>query len=277
MKRLYFVTVGFFVLTQSIQSQVLFYFGKPDFNNATVLLTDGKTLLGEVQDFNSPNSVEFNGAVGSATEEFEQSFNFDRKKIKFRKSKNDPFRLIPSDSINVIQFFDEELNKTVEFKRLKIFKSSSGQIRDSKRTVFLPVFKKDAINLYGYHVYSAGHYATTIVYINNPKDNIALNPNEMNIAELLTAKKTLTARMTGSYKFVSENCPDFHKWIDEKFMEEYGKMFKPYYKATREEVKEGKKKLKTKQEKRDLENEKWTEFYIKLTSPTIDKYKEFCK
>ena len=68
MKRIYIVTVGFLILTQSIQSQVVFYFGKPDYGNATVLLTDGKTMIGEVQDFSSPNSVEFNGAVGSATE-----------------------------------------------------------------------------------------------------------------------------------------------------------------------------------------------------------------
>jgi hypothetical protein len=277
MKRIYIVTVGFLILTQSIQSQVVFYFGKPDYGNATVLLTDGKTMIGEVQDFSSPNSVEFNGAVGSATEEFEQSFNFDRKKIKFRKNKNDSFRLIPSDSIDIIQFFDEDLNKTFEFKRLKIFKSSNGEIRESKRTVFLPLFKKDAISLYGYHVYTSGHYATTIVYINNPKDNIALNPYELNIAELLTARKTLTARITGSYKFVSKNCPDFHQWLDEKLIEEYETIFKPYYKATRQEVKEGKKKLKTKQEKRALENQKWTEFYIKLVSPTVEKYKEFCK
>lgn len=277
MKRMYFVIVGFLILTQSMQGQVVFYFGKPDFDNATVLLTDGKTLVGEVQDFSSPNTVEFNGAVGSATEEFEQNSNFDRKKIKFRSSKNDAFRLIPSDSIDIIQFFDEDLNKTVEFKRLKIFKSSSGEIRESKRVVFLPLFKKDAINLYGYHVYSGGHYATTIIYINNPKDNIALNPFEINIAELLTARKTMTERILGSYKFVSEHCPDFHKWLDEKFMEEYGAMFKPYYKATRATVKEGKKLLKTKEEKRALENEKWTECYIKLISPAIEKYKEFCK
>ena len=221
MKKRFFVFVGLLIWSQSIQSQMRFYFGKPDFSNSTVLLNDGKILVGEVQDFSSPNTVEFSGGMAmSASEGFESNFNFDRKKIKFRKSKTDSFRFIPSDSIDIIHFFDEELNKTVEYKRLKIVKSINGKITETKRTIFLPVFKKDAINLYGYHVYMNGRYATTIFYLNNPKDNIAINPYDLSIVEVLAARKKSKERVISCYKFVSENCQSFHKWLDEEFINE---------------------------------------------------------
>ena len=37
---------------------VEFYFGKKEYVPATVQLTNGKTLMGEVQDFDSPNIIE---------------------------------------------------------------------------------------------------------------------------------------------------------------------------------------------------------------------------
>lgn len=287
MKKRFFVFVGFLFWVQNIQSQnAQFYFGKTDFDNATVLLTNGQTLLGEVQDFNSPNTVEFKNnnpfnMTMSATEELEQNLNLDRKKIKFRKSKNDAFRLIPSDSIDIIQFFDEELNKNLEFKRLKIVKSVNGEIKETKRTLFLPVFKKDSINLYGYHLYSNGQYATTIFYLNNPKDNTAVSPYDIRFVELFTAKKKLTERIISSYKFVSGNCPSFHKWLDEKFYDEteetLKKEYKQYYNTTRKDIKEGQKNLKTKEEKKEFEQQKWAEYYMKTFTPAIEKYKEVCK
>lgn len=287
MKKRFFVFVGFLFWVQNIQSQnVQFYLGKPDFDNATVLLINGQTLIGEVQDFNSPNSVEFNNnnpfdITTSPTEELEQNLNLDRKKIKFRKNKNDSFRLIPSDSIDIIQFFDEDLNKNFEYKRLKITKSVNGEIKETNRTIFLPIFKKDSINLYGYHLYSNGKYATTIFYLNNPKDNIAICPYDLRFVELFTAKKKLIERIISSYKFVSGDCPNFHKWLDEKFYgeteEAVKKEYKQYYSTTRKEIKEGKKNLKTKEEKKEFEEQKWAEYYIKTFTPAIEKYKELCK
>lgn len=287
MKKRFFVFVVFLFWAQSIQSQnVQFYLGKVDFDNATVLLTNGQTLLGEIQDFNSPNWVEFknNNTYNinmSATEEIEQSLNLDRKKIKFRKSKNDSFRLIPSDSIDIIQFFDEDLNKNFEYKRLKITKSVNGEIKETNRSLFLPIFKKDSINLYGYHLYSNGQYATTIFYLNNPKNNIAISPYDLRFVELFTAKKKLIERIISSYKFVSENCPSFHKWLDKKFYNEteeaVKKDYKQYYNTTQKEIKEGKKNLKTKEKKKEFEQQKWAEYYMKTFTPAIEKYKELCK
>ncbi|ESU27053.1 hypothetical protein FLJC2902T_23950 [Flavobacterium limnosediminis JC2902] len=284
MKKGYFAFIVFLFCVQNIQSQLRFYLGKPDFDNATVLLTNGQTLVGEVQDFNSPNAVEIDNPfvmTMSATEELELNLNLDRKKIKFRKSKNDSFRLIPSDSIDVIQFFDEELNKKAEFKRLKITKSVNGEIKETNRTLFLPIFKKDLINLYGYHFYSNGQYATTIFYLNNPKDNSAISPYDIRFVELFSARKKFIERIISSYKFVSGNCPGFHQWLDEKFYDETDeavkKEFKQYYNTTRKEIKEGQKNLKTKEEKKEFEQQKWAEYYIKTFTPAIEKYKELCK
>ena len=58
MKNKFICLIMLFILIQKMNSQdIQFYFGKVDFDNATVRLINGKTLLGEVQDFNSPNAV----------------------------------------------------------------------------------------------------------------------------------------------------------------------------------------------------------------------------
>lgn len=287
MAKILFVLTGFLLWTQNIQCQnVQFFVGKPDFDNATILLTNGQTLMGEVQDFNSPNSVEFKNTnpftmTMSITEEIERSLYLDRKKIKFRKSKNDKFRLIPSDSIDIINFFDKEFNKNYEFRRLKIVKSINGKIKESKRSLFLPLFKKDSINLYGYHFYSNGKYATTIFYLNNPKDDRAISPYDLRFTELFAAKKKLIERTISSYKFVSRNCPDFYKWLDEKYYNETEKAVKndhkKYYKTIKKEIKEGQKKMKSKEEKKEFEQQKWAEYYMKTFTPAIEKYKQLCK
>lgn len=287
MKKRFFVLTGFLFWVQCIQSQnVQFNFGKTDFDNATIHLINGQTLLGEVQDFNSPNSVEFKfdnpyNMSLSLTEGLEQNLNLDRKKIKYRKSKDDAFKYIPSDSIDIIQFFDDDLNKNFEFKRLKIFKSVKGEIKETNRTIFLPIFKKGTINLYGYNLYSNGKYRTTIFYLNNPKDDSAISPYDLNILEIFAGKKKFIEHIISSYKFVSGNCPAFHQWLDEKSFKETDEAIKKdrkqYYKTTKKEIKEGKKSLKTKEEKQDFEGQKWAEYHLKMFTPGIEKYKELCK
>lgn len=276
-----------FIWVQKMNSQdIQFYFGKVDFDNATVRLINGKTLLGEVQDFNSPNAVEFKNINPfnmsmSITEEIEQNLNHNRKKIKFRKSINDSFRLIPADSIDTINYFDENFNQNLEYKRLQIVRSVNGKIKETNQTLFLPVFKKDFINLYGYHLYSNGQYATTIFYLNNPKDNTAISPYDLRFTELFSAKKKLIERIISSYKYVSGNCDNFSKWLDNKFYDETNEIiendYKQNYNKIRKEIKEGQKTLKTKSEKTRFEEQKWTEYYLKTFTPAIDKYKEFCK
>jgi hypothetical protein len=89
-------------------SEINFYFGKVDYINATVNLIDGKRLLGEVQDFDSPNFIEFTNPYDFNPSTLESNNNLDRKKIKFRRNSSEKFRAIPSDSINYITYFDNE-------------------------------------------------------------------------------------------------------------------------------------------------------------------------
>lgn len=282
MKNRILIFIGLLLLTQKIQSQdIKITLGKTDFDNASVLLTNGKTLIGEVQDFNSPSTIEIVGNpfsfTMSATEELEKDLNLNRKQIKFRKSKDDQYKLISADSIDTINFFDDELNKNLEFRRLQIVRSINGKINETKRTIFLPVFKKDSINLYGYHLYSSGQYATTIFYLNNPKDNLAIAPYDMRFNEIFSARKKLIERIVSSYKFVSGNCTTFHDWLDKKFYSQTSEINRDDYKKLQKEIKKGKKSFKSKEEKLEYEREKWTEFYVKTFTPAIKKYKELCK
>lgn len=63
--------------------------------------------MGEVQDFKAPKWFEIKNneilsGSKSTTDEKESSLNLESKKFKFRENKNDEFRLIPSNSINII-------------------------------------------------------------------------------------------------------------------------------------------------------------------------------
>ena len=62
-------------------SGVEFYFGKKDYVPATVQLTNGKTLMGEVQDFDSPNIIEIRD-FGFKPSDLENDINYNRKNIR---------------------------------------------------------------------------------------------------------------------------------------------------------------------------------------------------
>lgn len=78
------------------QSDINFYFDKVENINATFSLIDGKRLLGEVQDFDSPNFIEFNNPYDFNPSALESNSNLDRKKIKFRTNASDKHRTIRS-------------------------------------------------------------------------------------------------------------------------------------------------------------------------------------
>lgn len=176
MKKILFVLAGFLFWSQNIQCQnIQFPFMKPDFDNVTIILKNGETLVGEIQDFEEPKSFKFGNnspnKTMSASGEKKRSMNIEIEKIKFRESKSDEFRTINSNSIDILDFKDKESNKNYEFKRLEILESINGEIKETDVSLFLPLFYKDAINLYGYHLYYGKKYATTIFYLNNPKDD----------------------------------------------------------------------------------------------------------
>lgn len=65
-------------------SGVEFYFGKKDYVPATVQLSNGKTLMGEVQDFDSPNIIEIRD-FGFKPSDLENDINYNRKKLDLEK------------------------------------------------------------------------------------------------------------------------------------------------------------------------------------------------
>lgn len=163
---------GFNQQTSGIQ----FYFGKKEYVTATVQLSNGKTLMGEVQDFDSPNLVEIKD-YGFKPSDLENNINYNRKKIRFRKNAEDTSIQISADSINYITHFDIETKEIKEFKRLKVVKTkNNGEIEETDHVVFLPLIKRDSINFYGYNMITQGKYVRTIFYLNNSKNNLAINP-----------------------------------------------------------------------------------------------------
>lgn len=259
-------------------SSVQIIFFKKEYKNASVLLNSGETLLGEIQDFESPNTIEI-VTPNFNISDIEANLNLDRKKIKFRKNENDSYINLPSESINQISLFDNDLNEEIVFKRLEIVGYINGEIKKRDREVFLPLIKSDSINLFGYHLYSNGRYSTTIVYLNNPKTNQAITPFEVSLMELAFNKNLLSKKFTESFRFASENCKPFMEWLDETMINNIIKKSeaKEKYKNLLSQIKEGKKKLKTNSQKTAFELKKYEEYYILPFVEIINEYKQKCK
>jgi hypothetical protein len=264
------------------QSDINFYFGKVEYINATVNLIDGKRLLGEVQDFDSPNFIEFTNPYDFNPSTLESNNNLDRKKIKFRRNASEKYRTIPSDSINYITYFDKELNKVKEFKRLHILKAkSNGEIVDSGNTVFLPLIKNDSINFYGYNITikGTGKYARTVFYLNNPKDNFAINPIDFSLMDLMGNKSKIHSKVINAIKAIVKDCPEFTSKLDAKqdVTKEMEKDALQKYQEMEKQVAEGKKNLKTKKEKNAFEAEVYTDYNLRPFLNLTDDYKKMCK
>jgi len=263
-------------------SEINFYFGKVEYINATVNLIDGKRLLGEVQDFDSPNFIEFTNPYDFNPSTLESNSNLDRKKIKFRRNSSEKFRAIPSDSINYITYFDNELNKVKEFKRLHILKTkSNGEIVDSGNTIFLPLIKNDSINFYGYNITikGTGKYARTVFYLNNPKDNFAINPLDFSLMDMIVNKNKIQSKVINAIKAIIKDCPEFTAKLDTKqdVTKEMEKDALQKYQEMEKQIAEGKKNLKTKREKNAFEAEVYTDYYLKPFLNLTNDYKKMCK
>lgn len=260
-------------------SGVQFYFGKKEYVPATVQLSNGTTLMGEVQDFDSPNIVEIRD-FGFKPSDLENDINFNRKKIRFRKNAEDKSIQISADSINYITHFDAETKEIKEFKRLKILRTkNNGEIEETDHVVFLPLIRKDSINFYGYNMISQGKYLRTVFYLNNSKDNFAINPLDFNMMDLFKNQDKIGEEVVNAIKQVTKDCPEFQKILDQKMniSEEMKKDAIQKYKKMQSDVNEGKKNLKTKKEKREFESNVFSNYYLEPFVILTESYKTTCK
>lgn len=277
---LFFLILSTTVVLSQEKPIVELYFGKTNYIPATVQLNNGKVIIGEVQDFDSPNSVKINNPFGFEPKDLEPEFNLDRKKIKFRTNATEKEIYISSDSINQINYFDKELNEVKEFKRLQILKTNNnGEVYDSGKSFFLPLIKKDTINYYGYNVIVENRFVRTVFYLNNSKDNLAINPLDFSLSDLFKKESTLQSEIINILKFITKDCPEFHKKIEEKpeITKEMKKDALQKYKKMEADIKEGKKKLKTNREKIDFESEVYSNFYLTPFMNLTEDYKTLCK
>lgn len=266
---------GFNQQTSGIQ----FYFGKKEYVTATVQLSNGKTLMGEVQNFDSPNLVEIKD-YGFKPSDLENNINYNRKKIRFRKNAEDTSIQISADSINYITHFDIETKEIKEFKRLKVIKTkNNGEIEETDHVVFLPLIKRDSINFYGYNMITQGKYVRTIFYLNNSKNNLAINPLDFDMMDLFKNQDKIGQEVVNAIKFVTNDCPEFQKILDQKMdiSEEMKKDAMQKYKKMQSDVKEGQKKLKTKKEKREFESNVFSNYYLEPFIKLTESYKTTCK
>jgi len=275
----FLVFVSFIAMSQN--SIINYDFGKQAYFPVTIELNNGEVLLGEIVKINSPRIIEI-ASNNFEPRDIEDHENVANSSIIFRKSENENSIKIPVESVNYITFFDKELNSTKEFKRLNIVRTkNNGEIEITNKIVFFELIKKGDINLYGYNIVlkTGNKYLRSVFYLNNSKDNYAINPLDFNFFDLFKSNEKINNEVINAFKFVTKNCPKFSELLDKKidFTEEMKKNMIQDYKKLEEEIKEGKKNYKKSSEKNEYELNMYCNFFISPFLKFIKKYEETCR
>jgi hypothetical protein len=262
-------------------NEILFTLGTK-YEKAEITFLDGHKESGFIYGFISNKWIEFGNPLTSGLETLENKLNLMDNSFTFKNTIEGAPRNLTQKDFNEIRIFDDKLQgqdyKLMDLKTVNV----KGDIIDLHKKAWLPLYSVDKISIYAYDVMfsdnrgSPSKYAFTAVYLNNPKDNFAINPIDYNRINLFNFGK-IDDKLIFVLKEVFKDCPEFVK----KFNGDPKKVLSNYFKdpqqrkIDKKEFKENSKDL-SKHEKKELEmkmNEKmWIDPYLKL----IEEYNTTC-
>lgn len=278
---LFLFVFGIAIAQKPKSNEILFTLGTK-YENAEVIFVDGHSENGFIYGFISNKWIEFGNPLSLGFETLENRLNLTDNSFSFKNTIDGTSRNLTQSDINEVTIIDEksqsEHYKLMNLKTVNV----KGEIIDLNKKAWLPLYKVDKINVYAYDVMFSDNrsgpskYAFTVAYLNNPKDNFAINPIDFNRINLFNLGK-IDDKMIYVLKEVFKDCPEFIKKLNGNPKTVLSDYFKDpqQRKIDKNELKESSKGL-SKQEKKELEiklNEKmWVDPYLKL----IDDYKKAC-
>lgn len=268
------------ICQKSNAQDVVFTISKKEYIPTEIVLNDGKIISGFIKDFTLPKTIEFRG-LGYDFKSIESKLNLDRTKFKFKKEINGSVEDLDLIDIKSITLKEEDTTKYEKLKLKTI--NSNSEVIDLKREVMIPVIKEGKINLYGLRAYQCAgpcEMMFVIAYVKKPNDEFAYIPIDFNRMNLFNLGK-IDDKLFKAFEEIGKDCPEFQNYLkNNKALfedENYRKEVKNEYKQFQKDKKEKIKQLKRAREKRRMEDNMNTEYFLKIYYNLINEYSSRCK
>lgn len=276
MKKLLLLAMIF--IWQNNFAQVLIYTAKKEFIPAEIRLANDEIISGYIKEFNVPNAIEFTDF--SFNFNLESELRLDRTKFNFKKTPDGASEKIELNNIKSITLKAED---TITYEKLKLKTINSKlEVVDLKREIMAPLIKKGKINVYGLRVYECGHGCSLmwiLAYIKKPNDEFAYIPVDYNRLNLFNLGK-IDDKFFKAFEEVGKDCPEFLSYLETRKAQFNDKAYKKELLAARKQFDKDKKeklKLTDKRERRKMEDQMDTDYYLKFYLDEIDAYSSRCE
>ncbi|MBC7641770.1 MAG: hypothetical protein H7174_05440 [Flavobacterium sp.] len=272
--------------TVSINSQIQIKFDAK-YREAEVTFADKHTEKGFIYGFIEDKFFALKPSYDLGLQTIESRLNFNDNNFSFKNTQDgEKRRLSQNDIIAVNVRIDDESNfqewRLMDLKTVNV----KGEIIDLKKKIWLPLYKSDKINVFATSVYSQPEangipfgkpkYGFTMVYLNNSKDNFAINPVDFNRVNIFNMNK-IDDKVIFALKEVLKDCPDYVKQLDgdpELVLDRYFSN-RDERRKEKEELKNLNKDLKREYRKFfeiERKEKMWINPYLKI----IEEYKNTC-
>lgn len=210
----------------------------------TILFNDGTTKTGIIKSFIEDKIINLN-----LIDDLEHELNLDDKNLKFKENETDEFQKIAIDEI------DEVILKNTTYKVILLKDlTSTGELKENGKKVFLPYVREGAINIFGIRYVetsSGGIPATSMAlksirfYYQNTKEKYAINYQNIGTLDLFTFKKRFANPLIDLFKDCPEIVENLENFLANKkdsfnkngSKERYKKLKKEFKKLPKEEKK----------------------------------------
>lgn len=190
------------------------------YTKAEITRINGEKEIGYIYGFIQNKALSLN--IGNPfSSSFSDALNLSDKSFSFKKELNQIAEKLNSEEINEVKI----LNDSVAVNHYRLMNlatvNSDGSILDLKKQAWLPFYSENLINIFSYDVYEeiedskgnrTGNFekVATMIYLNNPKNNLAINVMDYGISDIFSKTKLLT-KWTGGLLEVFKDCPQFIK------------------------------------------------------------------
>lgn len=190
------------------------------YTKAEITHVNGTKEIGYIYGFIQNKALSLN-VSNPFSSSFSDALNLSDKSFSFKKELNQKEINLTSNEINEVKILEDSISvnhyKLVDLATV----NSDGSIKDLKTKAWLPFYSKGVINIFSYDVYEemedqngnrTGNFekAATMIYLNNPKDNYAINVMDYSVSDIFSKSKLLH-KWSGGLIEIFKDCPKFIK------------------------------------------------------------------
>lgn len=277
MRKIFILVIGLFCTQLFCQASISF--AKKPYMEVDLVMENGQTVHGYLQDFNLPKFIESDFA--NNFKRIESVYHYDSKYFKFKSSENAKAQEIPMTDIKSIIVLEEDGSDRVKFDKMKLKTiNSKYEIEDLDMTVMLPLQSEGKINLYGFSVstFMGKTYIDSIFlpYLKKPADEYAYIPLDYDNIGLFNMGK-IKGKFKKAFEEVTADCKQYQSHLDdavEKLMDK--KLMKEIYKEKAARKKAARKEIKNKDMELYVLQKIDNEYGIKPFIDLINEYGRIC-